>query len=150
MADIGVAYRENVTEVKELLVKAFDILKAGELADNILEPVEIHGVAALGDSNVVVRARIKTKPGMQWAIGRAYNEIVKSVLDEAGVDIAFPHLTVFMGQNKDGTAPPLNLRRADAPSQDGPKALEAKSHDDPAATNTAGMNPPDNSEDRPG
>lgn len=112
VAEVGVAYRENVAEVKELMMKASDILLAGELRDEILEPLDLQGVSALGDSSVVVRGRIKTKPGMQWAVGRAYNEIIKQVLDEAGVEIPFPHMTIYMGQDKDGSAPPLNLRHS--------------------------------------
>lgn len=112
VAEIGVAYREDVTEVRGLLQDAFDILAAGDLGPEILEPLDIMGVTELGDSAVTVRARIKTKPGMQWAVGRAYNEIIKQVLDDAGVEIPFPHMTIYMGQDKDGSAPPLNLRRA--------------------------------------
>lgn len=112
VADVGVAYREDVSQVKDLMQQAFDMLRASELGEHILDDFEIHGVAALGDSAVTVRGRIKTAPGMQWAIGRAYNEIVKRVLDDAGVEIPFPHMTLYMGEGKDGTAPPLNLRRA--------------------------------------
>jgi len=112
VAEIGVAYRENVSEVRELMHKAFEILQAGDLGEVLLEPLDIQGVSELGDSAVVVRGRIKVKPGMQWAVGRAYNEIIKEVLDEAGVEIPFPHMTVYMGQDRDGSAPPLNLRRA--------------------------------------
>ena len=114
VANVGIAYREDVGEVKLHMQKAFDILKATEHGAAIIGDFEIHGVAELGDSSVIVRGRIKTMPGMQWGIGRAYNEIVKQVLDEAGVEIPFPHMTVYMGQNRDGTAPPLNLRRAQA------------------------------------
>lgn len=112
VADVGVAYRENVAEVKELMQKAFDILRETELGQNIIGEFELHGVAALGESAVTVRGRIKTLPGLQWAVGRAYNEIIKQVLDEAGVEIPFPHRTIYMGQEKDGTAPPLHPRRA--------------------------------------
>ena len=112
VADIGVAYREDVAEVKVLMQKAFDILRATEHGEHIVDEFEIHGVAELGESAVVVRGRIKTLPGMRWAIGRAYNEIIKQVLDEADVEIPFPHMTLYMGQEKDGSAAPLNLRRA--------------------------------------
>lgn len=110
VAEIGVAYREDVGEVKALMHKAYDILTEGEHAEAILEPLDIQGVVALGDSAVVIRGRIKTLPGMQWAVGRAYSEIVKRVLDEAGVEIPFPHMTLYMGQDKDGRAPALNLK----------------------------------------
>lgn len=116
VANVGVAYREDVAQVKELMQKAFDILRASDHGEHVMDEFEIHGVSELGDSAVTVRGRIKTVPGMQWAIGRAYNEIVKRVLDEAGVEIPYPHMTLYMGEGKDGTAPPLNLRRA-APRQ---------------------------------
>jgi small-conductance mechanosensitive channel len=66
VANVGVAYREDVSEVKELMQKAFDILKETEHGANIIGDFEIHGVAELGDSAVVVRGRIKTLPGTQW------------------------------------------------------------------------------------
>ncbi len=120
VANVAIAYREDVGEVKELMQRAFDILRDSEHGASIIGEFEIHGVAELGDSAVTVRGRIKTLPGMQWAIGRAYNEIIKRVLDDAGVEIPFPHMTLYMGQEKDGNAPPLNLRRAPA-LRDAPK-----------------------------
>jgi moderate conductance mechanosensitive channel len=114
IANVGVAYREDVGQVKELMQKAFDILRETDHGQSVIGEFEIQGVAELGESSVVVRGRIKTLPGLQWAVGRAYNEIIKQVLDEAGVEIPFPHMTLYMGQDKDGSAPPLNLRRAPA------------------------------------
>ena len=35
-------------------------------------------------------------------MGRAYNERVKQVFDERGIDIPFPHMTVYMGTDKTG------------------------------------------------
>lgn len=72
---------------------AFDRLKDGDLGADILEPLEMHGVTMFGDSAITVRARIKTTPGTQWAIGRAYNEHVKTVFDERGIEIPFPQVT---------------------------------------------------------
>jgi len=115
VAEIGVAYREKIPEVKRLMGEAYDRLKAGDLGADILEPLEMHGVTALADSSVVVRARIKTRPGSQWAVGRAYNEAIKEVFDANGVEIPFPHLTLYMGQDKDGTAPPMHLHHEGPP-----------------------------------
>ncbi len=122
VAEVGVAYREDVSEVKALMQTAFDELHAGPLAEAILEPLDMQGVTRLGDSAVVVRARIKCRAGMQWAVGRAYTEIVKRVLDAAGVEIPFPHMTVYMGQDKDGSAPPLHLAGASLPAPPAPQA----------------------------
>lgn len=112
LAEIRIAYREDVSEVKALMQQAFEILQESELGVELLEPLDFQGVTQLGESAVVVRGRIKTTAGMQWAVGRAYNAIIKQVLGEAGVQIAHPHVTLYMGQGKDGDAPPLNLRRA--------------------------------------
>ncbi|MGY6695890.1 MAG: mechanosensitive ion channel domain-containing protein [Roseinatronobacter sp.] len=129
VAEIGVAYREDISEVRALMHKAYDILAEGEHAAAILEPLDIQGVVQLADSAVVIRGRIKTEPGMQWAVGRAYTEILKGILDEAGVEIPFPHMTLYMGQDKDGSAPALNLHHAgpviDAQAQTGPERSSA-------------------------
>jgi len=107
----GIAYREDIDEAISHLRAAFDELSTDEEhKDNILEPLEIHGVTALGSSSVDLRIRIKTKPGTQWAVGRAYNRLVKKHFDAAGIEIPFPHTTVYFGQDKDCTAPPANLR----------------------------------------
>lgn len=111
VAEIGIAYRESIDEAKALMFQAFDDLRAmPEFARAIIGPLDWHGVTALADSAVTLRARIRTRPGSQWAVGRAYNEAVKRRFDEAGVEIPFPHTTVWFGENKDGTAPPMRVR----------------------------------------
>ncbi len=114
-AEIGVAYRENIADVKAHMQIAFDRLMETEHAPKILDPLEMHGVTAFGDSAVMVRARIKTRPGDQWAVGRAYNEILKEVFDEAGIEIPFPHMTVWWGEDKTGNAPPLRVQAGRRP-----------------------------------
>lgn len=110
VAEIGVAYRENIAEVKEAMQEAFELLQKTAHGENILGALEMHGITAFGDSAITVRARIKTLPGKQWATGRAYNEIIKEVFDARGIEIPFPHMTLYMGEDKQGNAPPLNLR----------------------------------------
>ena len=80
------------------------------------------GIDQFAESAVIVRARIKTLPGKQWAAGRAFNGIVKRVFDERGIEIPFPHRTLYLGQGAQGEAP-VSLRPAgDAvgPDRQGP------------------------------
>lgn len=110
VAEIGVAYRENVAEVKQLMAEAFERLKETEHGEFLLEEeLEIHGLTVFGDSAITVRGRIKTQPGKQWAAGRAYNEIIKEIFDREGVEIPFPHMTLYWGEDKEGNAPPLRI-----------------------------------------
>ncbi|WP_331687471.1 mechanosensitive ion channel domain-containing protein [Consotaella aegiceratis] len=109
--DLGVAYREDTEEVKTVMHEAFETLRNSDHGPEILGDFEMFGVNELGDSAVVVRGRIKTLPGKQWGVGRAYNEVVKRLCDERGIEIPFPHMTVWFGEGKDGTAPPMRLQR---------------------------------------
>lgn len=76
-----------------------------EFADSILEPIEISGVDALADSGIVLKARFKTLPIRQWAVGRAYNRRIKLAFDRAGIEIPFPHLTVVLPDSTTPAAP---------------------------------------------
>lgn len=109
VAEIRVAYREDIPQVKEAMQEAFDRLTQTPHGSAIIGPLEMHGVTALDESAVKVRARIRTVGGQQWAVGRAYNEILKAVFDERDIEIPYPHVTVYMGRDKKGDAPPLRL-----------------------------------------
>ncbi|WP_181702612.1 mechanosensitive ion channel domain-containing protein [Chthonobacter albigriseus] len=109
VADISVAYRENIKEVKRLMGVAFERLMATPHGAGILEPLEMNGIVQMTESAVVIRARIKTIPGQQWAVGRAYTELVKEVFDENGIEIPFPQQTLWFGRSRDGEPPELRL-----------------------------------------
>ena len=61
----------------------------------ILEPVTMLGVDALGDSAVVIKFYIKTRPLQQWTVKRELLRRIKNRFDELGIEIPFPHRTVF-------------------------------------------------------
>ncbi len=110
VCDMGVAYREKTDEAKAAMYDAFDELRANPAhGEAIIGELDWFGVNALGDSAVVLRARIRCRPGKQWAIGRAYNEVLKRVFDERGIEIPFPHQTIYFGETKDGATQPLRL-----------------------------------------
>ncbi|MGM0675814.1 mechanosensitive ion channel domain-containing protein [Ectothiorhodospira marina] len=110
VGEYGVAYREDTDQVIARLRDAFAELRSmPEIAPNILGDLEVHGVTALADSSVNVRVRIKTAPGMQWAVGREYNRLVKRHFDAAGIEIPFPHMTLYFGEDKAGQAPPAHV-----------------------------------------
>ncbi|WP_422826365.1 mechanosensitive ion channel domain-containing protein [Thalassococcus sp. BH17M4-6] len=110
VCDMGVAYRENVEDVKQAMLDCFDELREDpEQASFITSDLEWFGLNNFGDSAVVLRARIKTLPGKQWGVGRAYNAILKRVFDERGIEIPFPHQTIFFGEAKDGSTQPIRL-----------------------------------------
>lgn len=116
--DVGIAYRENVDDVIGVLKQIDeDMRKDDVFGQDILEPLEILGLDRFDDSAVVVRVRTKTKPIRQWAVGREFNRRMKQRFDELGIEIPFPHMTLYMGQDKDGSAPAMNVRQVQSPSK---------------------------------
>lgn len=112
--DVGVAYRESVEEVMDVMREVGTTMRADEdLRDKIVDELEIAGVDALQDSAVVVRCRFKVRPLEQWGIRREFLKRIKAAFDQRGIEIPYPHLTVYPGQRKDGTAPALRVASAE-------------------------------------
>jgi small-conductance mechanosensitive channel len=111
VVDVGVAYRENVDEVLALMREVAAGLRAdASFAARILADLEIAGVERWDDSAVVLRCRFKVAPLEQWAVRREFLRRLKSAFDAAGIEIPFPHLTVYAGVDRQGQAPALPLR----------------------------------------
>ena len=146
--DIGIAYREDADQVMDVL-KAIDedIRKDDDFNKLILEPLEIFGVDQFADSAVVIKARVKTQPIQQWTVGREYNRRMKIAFDQQGIEIPFPHQTIYFGEDKDGKAPPLRVKATNlsqdnplvSAEEDAPKAQRVSSNDAPS-TNAKAKN----------
>jgi small-conductance mechanosensitive channel len=108
--EIGIAYREDVDEVIEIIKQVDEELRNDPVfMGDILEPIEILGLDQFANSAVIIKARTKTKPIRQWAVGREFNRRLKMKFDEIGIEIPFPHLTLYLGQDKQGESAPLNV-----------------------------------------
>jgi len=81
------------------------ILNDPEYAPFIKEPIEVLGVDQFADSAVIIKARIKTEPIKQWMVGRELNRRFKKRFDELGIEIPFPHNTLYFGE----ASPPFRL-----------------------------------------
>ena len=113
--DVGVAYKEDTDEVAQVMHEVAEALRAEpEYATRVLEPMEIFGLDSFGDSSIVIKARLKTVPSEQWSIGREYRRRLKLAFDERGIEIPFPHRTLYWGDasNANAAAQPL-VRQAE-------------------------------------
>jgi small-conductance mechanosensitive channel len=108
LMDVGVAYREDVDEVMAVLKDIAAELQADPaFGADILAPFEMLGVDQFADSAVIIKCRIKTNPIQQWRIGREMNRRIKKTFDAKGIEIPFPHQTIYWGEPKQGVPPPL-------------------------------------------
>jgi small conductance mechanosensitive channel len=113
--DVGVAYRENVDEVIELMKTVGAGMRAdARFKNTILDDLEMAGVEKLDDSAVVLRCRFRVAPLEQWNVRREYLRRIKAAFDEAGVEIPYPHLTLYAGAGKREPASPFPVRMSDS------------------------------------
>jgi small conductance mechanosensitive channel len=110
LVDAGVAYREDYGEVVQALQDVATELRQDDVwGPDIVEDLELFGLNNLGDSAVEIRVRLKTLPMRQFAVRRAFLERMKRVFDERGIEIPFPHQTIWFGEDKKRSAPPMRL-----------------------------------------
>lgn len=97
--DVGVAYKEDTDRVVKVMREVAEALsKEVEYKEKIIEPIEIFGVDNFGESEVTIKARIKTEPIQQWTVGREYRRRLKKAFDAQGIEIPFPHRSLYMGE----------------------------------------------------
>jgi small-conductance mechanosensitive channel len=96
--DIGVAYKEDTDHVVDVMQRvAEELRKEPEMGPKILGPLEVFGVDDFADSAVVIKARLRTLPIEQWTVGREYRRRLKKAFDAEGIEIPFPHVSVYTG-----------------------------------------------------
>ncbi|MGH8127135.1 MAG: mechanosensitive ion channel family protein [Gammaproteobacteria bacterium] len=106
--ELSVAYKEDTDHVIEVIKRVGEEMKNDEtIGATLLEDMEIHGVNQLGDSAVVIRGRFKTQPMSQWGTGREFLARVKKAFDAEGIEIPFPHRTLYFGE----ASPPFQVSR---------------------------------------
>jgi small conductance mechanosensitive channel len=104
--DLGVAYKEDVDQVMEVIREVGRELRADPtIGPKIIEDVEIFGVNKFADSAVEIKGRIKTRPIEQWSVGREFQRRIKYAFDRHDIEIPFPHVTVYRGE----ATPPFEL-----------------------------------------
>lgn len=157
MIVVGVAYREDVEEVIGLLSRIGEEMQQDEQwRDIILQPLTVDGLNEMAASSIDIRLRFKCKPLEQWALRREFLRRTKKLFDEEGIEIPFPHQTIYFGQEKDGSAPAAHIQlqemaRNRERSEDGDNDSAKTKTDQPSsATNspdTAGDGGSDNGGD---
>ncbi len=108
--DVGIAYRESIDEAFEVMHGVGHALQADPVfGPKILDKLEIAGVERWGDSAVQLRCRFKVAPLEQWNVRREFLRRLKQAFDDRGIEIPFPHVTVYAGSDKKGMASPFRL-----------------------------------------
>lgn len=99
--NIGVAYKENVDKVMDAISQiGREVRSDPKFGPFILGDFEMLGVDAFGESEVTIKCRIKTLPTKQWEVSRELRRRIKNRFDELGIEIPFPHRTLYWGKDQ--------------------------------------------------
>jgi acyl transferase domain-containing protein len=103
----GAVYRENLEDVIAILEEIGRGLSSDpSFGPALLGPLEIAGVNNLADSAVEIRVSVKTRPMKQWGVRRELLKRIKKTFDERGIEIPFPHRTLYIAADKSGNVSP--------------------------------------------
>ena len=98
VARITISYSEDIDHVVEILRQVSDEMMEDEaLRPFILNSFDYMGVDALEEFSVVLLVRIRTLPGKQLVIGRAFNRLVKIAFAKNGITSRDPTPTTMVG-----------------------------------------------------
>ncbi|MFH6568954.1 MULTISPECIES: mechanosensitive ion channel family protein [Pseudomonas] len=92
---VAIPYNMDIDDAIKLMREVGQKMRTDPLQRrNIWSPLEIQGVESFESGSAILRARFKTAPIKQWEVSRAFNLSLKRHLDEAGLDLATPRLSV--------------------------------------------------------
>ena len=93
--DVGISYESDVDRALVVLKEELDALASDpDWNSRISGESEIMGVNELGDSAVILRARLVTDADERWTVRREALRRVKNRFDAEGITIPFPQVTV--------------------------------------------------------
>jgi small conductance mechanosensitive channel len=96
VVDMPVAYKEDVDRVMEVIREiGRELREDPEFGFLMMGDLEMLGLDQFADSAVVVKFIIKTRPLQQWSVKRETLIRIKRKFDELGIEIPFPHRTVY-------------------------------------------------------
>jgi small conductance mechanosensitive channel len=98
VARVTISYHEDIDRVVEILREvSTELMEDETLKPLILDPFDYMGVDALDESSVVLLVRIRTVPGKQLVVGRAFNRLVKIAFDKHAIASRDPTPIVMVG-----------------------------------------------------
>lgn len=112
--ELGVAYKEDVDTVMDLLrVIGTELQSDAAIGAKLLAPLEVLGVEDFAASAVIIKLRMRTVPGDQWAVARELRRRIKKRFDADGIELPFPHLSVYAGAASQPFALAARMTNAD-------------------------------------
>lgn len=98
MLDVGVAYKENMEPVFRVLNEiGQELANHPELGLKVIDPPKVLRLNGFDASQLTIRMLGVCKPLTQWELTGWMRLRIKQRFDEEGIEIPFPHQTIYWG-----------------------------------------------------
>lgn len=92
--DVEIAYEENVEGALKVIERTCKRFEESN-SEDVMEPIQVLGVTALGASGISIRVLGKARPLKQWAMERELRKEIKISLDSEGIEIPYPKTQII-------------------------------------------------------
>lgn len=92
---VGIAYKENIQKALEILDS---VIKSNE--NILLEPEPLINITKFGESSIDLEVRVWIQRSKLFSVRTELIKGIKNAFDEAGIEIPFPHMTVYFGDDR--------------------------------------------------
>ena len=100
--DIEVAYRTDLDHAITVLNRVGKELAEDEYFGPLFtEPMQVLRVNEFGASGIAIKVLGQTKPIRQWEVAGEFRKRIKKAFDEEGIEIPFPHQTIYWGEGEE-------------------------------------------------
>lgn len=89
LVDIGISYEDNIDEAMQVLEKVCEEFREND--ERFKDGPNVLGVQSIGSSDIVLRVLGQTANMEQFGVERDMRKRIKEALDEANIDIPYPH-----------------------------------------------------------
>lgn len=92
---LTLTYDSDIEKARKIVKKiGLELAQDPEFAHSIIEPLKMQGVDQFGDTGMLMKMKLKTRPGEQFGIKRRALMLIKQAFDENGIKIALPTVQV--------------------------------------------------------
>jgi small-conductance mechanosensitive channel len=102
---LSITYDSDVDKARKIVKKiGLELAQDPEFTASTIQPLKMQGIDEFGDSGMLLRMKIMTKPGEQFTIKRRALMLIKQAFDENGIKIAVPTVQVSGNADSQGAA----------------------------------------------
>lgn len=97
VCEIAVHHEENLDKIIEIMLQvAADLREDSKVKKHIIGPMENPGVDSIKEYAVIIKGRMKTKPGTHWDVQKEYYKNLLKAFKKARIKLPYPRREIHI------------------------------------------------------